>query len=104
VDVARLVARERDQAQGGVLRADLGDRRDAVEPRHVQVDHERVGLELAHELRRAQAVGRGRLDGERRMLLDQRPERFEEALVVVREDDPDDVLLWLGGPRHGGEP
>ena len=70
-----------------MLLPELGDRGDAVEPGHVEVDHERVGLELAHQLGRADAVGGGRLDGERRVLLDQLAERGEEAFVVVREHD-----------------
>jgi hypothetical protein len=81
------VAGERDQAELRVILAQARHRRHAVDQGHVDVDHDSIGLERLRELDRAEPVGRGADDGQLGLVLDQRLERFEEALVVVREDD-----------------
>ena len=81
------VARERDQAAARMILAQAGDGGDAVDERHVQVDHDRVRLELVGELDRVESVRRGRDDGQLGLMLDQRPQRLEERGVVVREQD-----------------
>jgi arginase len=60
---------------------------DAVDERHVQVDHDGVGRELVGELDRIEAVRRSADDGELRLVLDQRAQGFEERAVVVRQED-----------------
>jgi arginase len=63
------------------------DGSDAVDERHVQVDHDGVGRERVGELDRGQPVGRGADDGQLGLVLDERLKRFEEAGIVVREQD-----------------
>jgi hypothetical protein len=58
---------------------------DAVEQRHVEVDHHRVRVERLGELDRREAVGGGAGDGQVRLTVDQQAQRFEEPLVVVCE-------------------
>ena len=70
-----------------MILAQARDGGDAVDERHVQVDHDRVGLEGVGELDRLQAV-RGRADhGQLGLVLDQRLQRFEEGRVVVRQEN-----------------
>ena len=59
--------------------AQPGDGGDAVDERHVQVDHDRVGLERVGELDRCEAVGGDADDGQLGLVLDQRLERLEET-------------------------
>jgi arginase len=63
------------------------DRRDAVDERHVQVDHDGVGGQGVRELDRGEPVGSGSDDGQLWLVLDQRLQRFEKAVIVVREQD-----------------
>jgi len=63
------------------------DGRDAVDERHVEVDHDRVRRKRVRELDRGEPVGCGGDDGQLRLMLDQRLERLEEAGIVVREQD-----------------
>jgi hypothetical protein len=81
------VAGERDQAELWVILAHARHRRHAVHQGHVDVDHNGIGLERFRELDRVEAVGRRADDGQLGLVLDQRLERLEEALVVVREED-----------------
>src|SRR5262245_62194266 len=67
-----------------------GDGADAVEQRHVEVDHGGVGVELVRELDRSETVGRLPDDLELRLPLDENPNRGEEVRVVVREENADD--------------
>jgi arginase len=61
----------------------------AVDERHVQVDHDRIRVELVGQLDRVEAVDGRRDDGQLRLVLDQRPERFEKRVVVVGQEDAD---------------
>jgi arginase len=63
------------------------DRGHAVDERHVQVDHDRIRAEVVGELDRVQAVPGRADDGELGLVLDQRPQGFEERVVVVRHQD-----------------
>jgi arginase len=63
------------------------DGSDAVDERHVQVDHDSVGRERVGELDRGEPVGRRADDGQLGLVLDERLKRFEEAGIVVREQD-----------------
>ena len=56
MDARRLVRGEGDQADVRVVAAQAGDRADAVEERHVQVDHDGVGVELVRQLDRVEPV------------------------------------------------
>jgi hypothetical protein len=47
---------ERDQAKFRMILSAPGDRGDAVDERHVQVDHDGVGVELVRELDRIEPV------------------------------------------------
>ena len=67
--------------------AQAGDRGDAVHERHVQIDHDRIGQQGVRQLDRGQSVVGGPDDGQRRLLLDQRPKRLEKGRVVVDEQD-----------------
>ena len=53
-----VVARERDQAEARVILAQACDRCDAVEQRHVEIDHRRVGVVLVCGLDRLDPVAR----------------------------------------------
>ena len=83
VQLAIGVAGQGDQAETRVVLAQPGDSRHAVDERHVQVDHHRVGIELVGELDCVQAVRGDPDDGQLGLVLDQRPKRFEERAVVV---------------------
>ena len=87
VELRVRVAREREQAEAGMVLAQPRDGGDAVDDRHVQVDHHRVGMERVRELDRGEPVVRGADHGERRLLVDQRPKCVEKAHVVVDEED-----------------
>lgn len=67
--------------------AQASDGRDAVDERHVQVDHDGVGLELIGELDRVEPVHGGADDGQLGLMFDQRSQRIEERPVVVRQED-----------------
>jgi arginase len=67
--------------------AETRDGRDSVDDGHVQVDHDRVGMERVDELDRGEAVRRRSDHGECRLVLDERPQCVDEALVVVGEQD-----------------
>jgi hypothetical protein len=79
------VAGERDQAEVRMVLPEPRDRRDAVDERHVEVDHDGVGRERVRELDRGEPVGRGTDDRQLGLVLDERLKRFEEAVIVVRE-------------------
>ena len=67
--------------------AEPRDRGDAVDERHVQVDDDRVRVELVGELDRVQAVFGAPHHGQLRLVLDERAKRCEKGHVVVREQD-----------------
>jgi hypothetical protein len=46
VELRRVVACQGDQAERRVMTAKVSDCRDAVEQRHVEVDHDGVGIEI----------------------------------------------------------
>jgi len=64
------------------------NRRDAVDEGHVQIDHDRVGMQRVGELDRVQPVRRGADHGQLALMLDQRPQRLDERLVVIRQQHP----------------
>jgi arginase len=70
-----------------VVLAEARDGRDAVDERHVQVDHDGVGVELVRELDRVEPVLGRADDRQLGLMLDQRAERLEKCVVVVREQD-----------------
>ena len=81
------IAREGDEAELGVVLAQARDRGDAVDDRHVQVDHHGVRQQPVGELDRVETVAGGADDGQLGLVLDQRLEGGEEGLVVVRQED-----------------
>ena len=87
VELVIGVAGQRDQTDVGVVLPQPRDCRHAVDERHVQVDHDRIRLQFVRELDRMQAVLGSGDDGELRLMLDQRPDRLEERVVVVRQED-----------------
>jgi arginase len=87
VELSVRVAGERDQAQIGVVLAEPCHGGDAVDERHVQVDHDSIWIELVGELDRIEAVLRRADDRQLGLVLDQRAQRFEERVVVVRQKD-----------------
>ena len=70
-----------------MILAKPGDRGDAVDQWHVQIDHDGVGHELVRKLDRVEAVRRVPDHGQLGLALDQRAQRFEECVVVVRQKD-----------------
>ena len=79
------IAGERDQAEVRVILAQPRDGGHAVDERHVQVDHDRVGRELVRKLDRGEPVGRSADHRQLGLVLDERLQRLEEGVVVVRE-------------------
>ncbi len=89
-----LVARQGDQAEALVVVSQAGDGTHAVQQRHVQVDHDRVRLQLVGELDRAEPVGGRADDRQLRLLVDQTAERRDKTFVVIREQNADRVAIW----------
>ena len=89
VDSFGVVARQGDQTRVRVVLAQACDRRDAVEERHVQVDHHRVRLELIRELDRIEPVLGDADDPQVRLAVDDGAQRIDETRVVVGEQDAD---------------
>ena len=81
------IAGEGDEAELGVVLAHTRNRGDAVDERHVQVDHHRVRLQRVGELDRVEAVQRRADDRQLGLVLDQRLERGEKVRVVIREEN-----------------
>jgi arginase len=71
-----------------VILAEARNGGDAVDERHMEVDDDRLGLERVDELDRVEPVLRGRDHRQLGLVLDERPERVEESIVVVREQHP----------------
>jgi arginase len=87
VELSVGIAGERNQAQVGVVLPESRYGGDAVDERHVQVDHDCIGIELVGQLDRVEAV-LGRPDNRQLgLMLDQRAQRFEERVVVVRQEN-----------------
>jgi arginase len=87
VELSIGIARERDQADVRMILAEARDCGNAVHERHVQVDHDSVGVQLIRELDCVEPVLRRADDGQIWLVLDQRAQRFEERVVVVRQED-----------------
>ena len=68
-------------------------RADAVEQRHVQVEHDRVGIEIVRELDRLEAVERGPDHSQLGLSVDQSLQGLEEGAVVVCDQDADGRLI-----------
>jgi arginase len=66
---------------------------DAVEHRHVQVEHDRVRVEIVGELDRLEAVERAPDHGQLGLFVDQRLQGLEEGAVVVCDQDADGRLI-----------
>ena len=69
-----------------------GDRGDAVEERHVQIDDDGVGIEVVREVDCLEAVVGLTDDLELRLAVDQLAERPDEQLVVVRDQHLDPII------------
>ena len=68
----------------------------------MQVHHDRVRLELVHQLDRGEPVAGHGHDLEPFLTLDERAQALEEELVVVGEEDPDSTRPErLGDHRCG---
>jgi arginase len=80
-----------------VVAAEPRDRRDAVDERHMQVDHHRVGLQLVRLLDRFEPVFDGPDYLELRLPIDQRSQRLDEIAIVVCEQYTDPLAFGL---RH----
>jgi hypothetical protein len=86
------IAGEHDQAHVGAFAPEARDDGDPVEQRHVQVDDDGVGVELLGQLDRLQPVSGSGDDRQLGLSVDQRSERLEEELVVVRQQDRDQAF------------
>ena len=85
----RIVAGERYQAHVWMIAAEPRGGRDAVEERHVEVEDDRVGVQLLGELERLQPV---RCRAHHRQLglpVDQVTEGIAKAAIIVRDQDAD---------------
>ena len=89
VDSFGRVAREGDEARVRVIAPKACDRRDAVEERHVEIDHDRIRLELIRELDRIEPVCGDADDPQVRLAVDDGAQRIDETRVVVGEQDAD---------------
>jgi hypothetical protein len=89
MQLRRPVPGDRDQAETRVVLPDSGDRADAVEAWHMEVDHDSLRRELLDELDCFETVPGDTDDGEARLLVDHRPEGLDEPSVVVCQDDLD---------------
>jgi arginase len=78
-----------DQADVGVVPPEARDSGHPVDERHVDVDHDGVGIERVGKLDRVEAVLRGADHGELGLVLDQRADGVEERTVVVRQEHAD---------------
>ncbi len=87
VQLGGRIAGQGDQAEARVILPQARHGSHAVDERHVQVDHHRVGVERVGELDRGQAVRRAADHRQLGLVLDQRLERLEKARVVVREQN-----------------
>ena len=87
------IARQRDHAHARVVMTQPRNGGDAVEQRHVQIDDDRIRLQLVAQLDRREAVVRTADNGKLGLFLDQRAQRLDERLLVVREQDPDRAHL-----------
>jgi len=81
------IAGEGDEAELRMVLAQARDRGDAVDDRHVEVDHHRVRLQRVGQFDRVETVACRPDDRQLGLVLDQRLERREETLVVVRQED-----------------
>jgi arginase len=70
-----------------MILAEARDSGDAVDERHVQIDHDGVGRKLVGKLDGVEAVGRRPDDRQFWLVLDQRAQRLEERAVIVRQED-----------------
>jgi hypothetical protein len=95
VQLGLFVARQRDHAHARVIAAKPCDGSDAVHERHVEVDDDRIGLELLGELDRGEPVAGAADDREFRLPLDQGDERVDEWAVVVGEQHVDGAAARL---------
>jgi hypothetical protein len=77
------VAGDRDHADRRMIATQARDSGDAVDDRHVDVDHRRVRRELVRKLDRPQAVGRLPDDAQLRLPLNQFPQGMEIQRIVV---------------------
>jgi len=81
------------------------NRRDAVDQRHVQVDHDRVWLEVVRLLDRFESIFREADNTQLGLPVDQLTQRVEERSVVVGEQHADSLALlcylhfWNGSFR-----
>ena len=73
--------------------AQAGCGADTVEQRHVQVEHDRIRVEVVRELDRLEAVKRGSDDGQFRLSVDQSAEGVEEGAIVVCDQNADGRLI-----------
>ena len=82
-----VVAADRDDRQAAAPRASCARRLDAVEYRHLDVDHDRVHIELACELDALLAVACAR-DREAPVGAEERFQSGAEIVVVFGDEDP----------------
>ncbi len=87
VQLGRRVAGERDEAEIRMILPEPRHRGDAVDDRHVQVDDDRVRVELVGQLDRVEPVIGCPGNRQDRLMLDEWEERREETLIVVHEED-----------------
>ncbi len=100
VQLGVRIAGEGDQAEVRMVLPEPRDGGDAVDERHVQIDHDGVRDEVVRQLDRVEAVD-GRTDHrELGLVLDQRLQRCEKGGVVVREQDADRCLGNAVPPVH----
>jgi hypothetical protein len=80
-----------------VVAAQTSGCRDAVEEGHVEIEHDRVRVELLCQLDRLEAVKGGCDNLELGLAVDQLTERSKEGAIVICYQHPD----RMGGVRRG---
>ena len=77
-----------------------GSRADAIQQRHVQVEHDRVGVEPVGELDCLEPVRRRADHAQIGLVVDQLAKGVEEAGVVIGDQDANARMLRRGVFHH----
>src|SRR3954470_2514633 len=95
------VCREDDDPGRAVPSHDLPGGLDPVGPRHLDVHHEDIGLELLYELDGAGTIGTAADHGQARLVAQQLDQGLPDVGVVVNHEDPLHDLLQTDTPPYG---
>jgi hypothetical protein len=92
VECRLVVAGEGDQAEARVVAPQPGCRRDAVEKRHVDVEHDRIRVDVVGKLDRPEAVRGGRDDLDPVQQTDEQREALADGALRALVASPAEAL------------